>query len=132
MRDATNLFARVLLAVIFIAGGWGKLSGYSGFQQYLMSLGMAGWMVVPTILLELGGGILLVLGAFTRLTGLALAAFCIATAVLVHWHPGDQGQMIHVMKNVAMAGGFLFVYLQGAGRLSLDHKLGLPMADGNR
>lgn len=126
MKDAINLIARLLLAFIFITAGWGKLTGYSGTEQYFASMGLAAWMVAPTILVELGGGILLVLGAYTRIVSLVLAAFCVATAFIVHFHPGDQMQMINFMKNIAMTGGFLFVFLQGAGGWSLDSKLKLP------
>ncbi len=127
MRDAVNLIARILLAYIFVAAGWGKLSGFSETQQHFVAMGLSAWMVAPTIVIELGGGIALVLGAFTRLTALVLAAFCVATAVIVHWDPSSQAQMINFMKNIAMTGGFLFVALEGAGRWSLDHALGLPL-----
>ncbi len=126
VQDAVNLVARVLLAYIFVVAGWGKLAGYSGTEQYFVSMGLSAWMVAPTILIELGGGLLLVFGALTRPTALVLAAFCVATAALVHWHPGDQAQMINFMKNIAMTGGFLFVFLHGAGRWSLDHALAIP------
>jgi putative oxidoreductase len=89
-------------------------------------VGLAAWMVAPTILVELGGGILLVLGAWTRIVALVLAAFCVATAFIVHFHPGDQGQMINFMKNLAMTGGFLFVFLHGGGKVSFDEKFRLP------
>ena len=126
MKDAINVIARLLLAYIFVTAGWGKLSGYSGTEQYFTSMGLAAWMVAPTILVELGGGILLILGAFTRIVALVLAAFCVATALIVHFHPGDQMQMINFMKNIAMTGGFLFVFLHGAGNFSLDAKFTLP------
>ncbi len=129
MKDAINLIARLLLAYIFVTAGWGKLTGYTGTEQYFTSLGLAAWMVAPTILVELGGGILLILGAFTRVVALVLAAFCVATAFTVHFHPGDQMQMINFMKNIAMTGGFLFVFLHGAGKISLDTKLKLPWQD---
>lgn len=126
MKDATILLGRALMAYIFIIAGWGKLTGFSGTEQYFHHLGLPALLAAPVILLELGGGIALVLGAFTRWVALALAAFCVATALLVHLHPGDQGQMINFMKNIAMAGGFLILSVHGAGALSLDSKLKLP------
>ena len=63
---------------------------------------------------------LFLIGFRARLTALVLAVWCIATAMVAHYHPGDTGQMIHFMKNVCMAGGFLQVVAFGAGRISVD------------
>ena len=126
MKDVMNLTGRVLMAYIFIVAGWGKLTGFSGTEQYFQHLGIPALLVAPTILLEIGGGLALVLGFFTRWMALVLAAFCVATAFLVHFHPGDQGQMINFMKNIAMTGGFLILSAYGAGKLSLDAKFQFP------
>ncbi len=126
MKDAANLIGRVLMAYIFIVAGWGKLTGYAGMEQYFQHLGLPAILVAPTIVVEIGGGIALILGLFTRWVALVLAGFCVATAFLVHFHPGDQGQMINFMKNIAMTGGFLILSAYGAGALSLDSKLKLP------
>lgn len=126
MKDVTNLIGRVFMAYIFVVAGWGKLSGFSGTEQYFQHLGIPALLVAPVILIELGGGIALILGLFTRWVALVLAGFCLATAFLVHFHPGNTGQMINFMKNFAMAGGFLILAANGAGRFSLDTKFGLP------
>jgi len=126
MKDSAIMVGRVLMAYVFVVAGWGKLTGFSGTEQYFQHLGIPALLVAPTILLELGGAVALVLGFLTRWTALALAAFCIATAVLVHFHPGNQGQMINFMKNINMAGGFLILSAWGAGKLSLDAKFNLP------
>ncbi|MHB8455027.1 MAG: DoxX family protein [Acidiferrobacterales bacterium] len=125
MQNATNLIGRILLAAIFVWGGIGKISGYTGFVQYMQQIGLPGGLAPLVILLELGGGLAVVFGVYTRVISIALAAFCVATAVLVHYHPGDEMQMINFMKNIAMTGGFLVLAAYGAGRLSLDAKLKL-------
>ena len=71
-------------------------------------------------MIEIGVGVLFLIGFRARLTALVLAVWCIATAMVAHYHPGDTGQMIHFMKNVCMAGGFLQVVAFGAGRISVD------------
>ncbi len=125
MRNVTNLIGRVLMVAIFLWGGLGKIRGYAGFEQYMQHLGIAGWLTPLVVLLELGGGIAVLLGFYTRVMALALAAFCVATAVLVHYHPHNEMQMINFMKNISMTGGFLLLAAYGAGKLSLDERLKL-------
>lgn len=110
---------RVLIAAIFIGAGWGKIGGYAGTQGYMESMGVPGALLPLVIALELGGGIAIVLGLLTRLAALGLAGFSIASALIFHSAP-EQMQQIMFMKNVAMAGGFLFLVAGGAGRISLD------------
>jgi putative oxidoreductase len=128
MKNSSLLLGRILLSAIFIWSGIGKIAGYAGTEQYIESLGVAGALLPLIILWELGGGIALLLGLFTRPIAIALALFCVITGFLVHLHPGDQMQMINFMKNLAMAGGFLFVAAQGAGDWSLDRKFRLIWA----
>ncbi len=126
MQDLINLMGRILMAAIFVHAGYGKMTNYAGTSQYFEHLGLPVPLLPLVILLELGGGIALALGLFTRFVAFALAGFCILTAVIVHYHPGDQMQMINFMKNLAMCGGFLFITAYGPGRISLDGKYGLP------
>jgi putative oxidoreductase len=120
MDKVLNIAARVLMSQIFILSGWSKLTGYAGSQQYLESLGLPGALLPPVILTELGGGLLLLVGFKTRWVALALAGFSLLTAVMVHFKPGDQMQMINFMKNLAMAGGLLLFVRVGAGAPSVD------------
>jgi putative oxidoreductase len=122
---AIMLVARILLAVIFITAGYGKIGGYEGTQQYMQMFGVPGALLPLVILAELGGGLALVAGFLTRLTAAALALFCIVSAVIFHGDFADGMQQILFMKNIAMAGGFLALVAHGAGRWSLDHRLGL-------
>lgn len=126
MQDLTNLAGRLLMAAIFVQAGFGKLTHYSGTVQSFAHLGIPAQLLPLVILLEFGGGIALVLGLLTRLVAFGLAVFCILTAVIVHYHPGDHMQMINFMKNLAMCGGFLFILAYGPGRMSLDRRFGLP------
>ena len=115
-----NLVGRILLAVIFIVAGFGKITGYAGTAAYMASKGVPGALLPLVIALELGGGIAIVLGFQTRIVALALAAFCIVSAAIFHFEPGNQGQMINFMKNFAMAGGFLVLAQVGAPWMSID------------
>lgn len=128
MKDSALLLGRILIAAIFITSGYSKITGYAGIAQYIASLGVPGALLPLIILWELGGGLAILLGFFTRPVALTLAVYCVLTAVLVHYHPRDQMQMINFMKNLTMTGGFIYVAVTGAGAFSLDRKLKLKWA----
>jgi len=88
-------------------------------------LGFPGVAVYPIILLELGGGILLIAGIYTRIVALLLAVFCLLTATLVHYHPHNPDHMLQLLKDSCIAGGFLVLFVHGGGALSLGHRLRL-------
>lgn len=120
LNAALIIVARILMAWIFIGAGLSKLgAGYAGTQGYMASVGLPGELLPLVILLEVGGGIALVLGFQARLAALALAIFSIVSAFMFHG-AADQMQQIMFMKNLAMAGGLLAFTVFGAGRLSLD------------
>ena len=123
MNNAIVLVARIFLAQIFLLSGIGKLgAGYAGTQGYMEAMGLPGALLPLVILLEIGGGLALIAGFFSRWVALALAAFCIVSALIFHRNFGDQMQMIMFMKNFAMAGGLLMLYVHGAGGFSVDAK----------
>jgi putative oxidoreductase len=122
--DATGPYAdlvgRVLIAVLFVLSGWGKIGGYAGTQGYMQSAGVPGGLLPLVILVELGGGLAIIAGFYTRVVAVLLAGFSVLAALLFHTG-ADQIQQIMFMKNVGLAGGFLFLVANGAGRLSIDH-----------
>ena len=122
--DWIALAGRVLMSAIFIYGGYGKAIAPSATMAYFsnLHLPMVGAAYALTLAVEIGIGILFLVGYRARLTGLILAAWCIATAFAAHYHPENRDAMIHFMKNVCMAGGFLQVVAFGAGRISLDRR----------
>lgn len=123
MNDIFNLIGRLLLAQIFLISGLSKFGAWEGTQAYMAAMGVPGALLLAVVALEVLGGLALALGLFARPVALALAAFSLLAALLFHADFGDQNQLIHFMKNLAMAGGLLFVWLHGAGRLSLDNWL---------
>ncbi len=116
------LVGRVLIAVIFLLSGFSKVTGPAAAIAYINSahLPLPSAAFAIAVLVELGGGILLVIGYRTRIVAAILALFAIVTALAFHNDLADQGQFINFFKNVAMAGGLLQVVAFGAGRLSLD------------
>lgn len=120
MNTFLPLLGRVGLALIFIISGWGKIAGYAATQGYMEAMGVPGMLLPLVILLELGGGLAILTGLFTRWVSFALAGFTVLTALVFHANLGDPAQSINFMKNIAIAGGFLALAAHGAGAFSVD------------
>ena len=123
MNNLLLLLGRAGLSAIFILSGIEKITGYAGTQQYMESAGVPGVLLPLVIALELGGGLAILAGLFTRWVALALALFALASAFLFHAHFADQAQATNFWKNLAMAGGFLVLAAGTPGAFSLDHVL---------
>jgi putative oxidoreductase len=126
-QDAFTFAARLLLVALFLPAGIGKLTGFQGTVGYIASVGLplpaAG--AALALLVEIGGGLALLLGFQTRLAALVLAAFTLAASYFFHafWAvPADQAFVTQLLfyKNVAVAGGLLALVASGAGGWSLD------------
>lgn len=128
MKDVTGnqslipATGRVLLAAIFIISGFGKLMAPAGTIGYIESAGLpfATLAFAVAVAVELGGGLLLAAGYKVRPVAAGLVLFSIVTAFAFHAAVGDQNQFIHLLKNLAMAGGLLQVVAFGAGAFSID------------
>jgi putative oxidoreductase len=124
LANAVKLIARILMAAIFIQAGYGKISGYAGTSAYMAAAGVPGILLPLVIVVELIGGLMILVGYQARLAALVVAGFTLAAAVLFHFQPGNAGQMIHFMKNLAIAGGLLQLFATGPGQWSLDGRRG--------
>jgi putative oxidoreductase len=124
VNSALPLVGRLLIATIFLVSAFGKLSAPGATQGYIASVGLPAPMLsyLAALAIELGGGLMLVLGYSTRLAALGLAAFSVISAIVFHHALGDQNQMFHFLKNIAMAGGLLQVVAFGSGAFSLDSR----------
>lgn len=118
-----DLAGRILIALIFVIAGYDKIGGYEATQAYMAATGVPSGLLPLVILTELGGGLLIIFGLFTRYAAFALAGFSILSGILFHGDSADPMQQILLLKNVAMAGGFLFLVVHGAGPISLDRRL---------
>ncbi len=125
--DAMALLGRVLLSLIFVISGAKKIATFAGTVGYIASKGLpaAEILTALTICVELGGGLLLLIGLKARWAALALAIFTILAAVLIHnfWTmtgPEAMSNQIHFMKNLSIAGGMLMVVAFGPGRFGID------------
>ena len=120
--NATLLVGRLLMSAIFILAGLTKLTGAAAAQAMMAKLGlpvpMLAWVV--TVVIELGGGLMLLAGVMTRPVAVVLGLWCIATALVAHFNFADPQMRGHFMKNMAMCGGFAYVAIVGAGAYSID------------
>ncbi|VAW75403.1 Uncharacterized membrane protein, DoxX/SURF4 family [hydrothermal vent metagenome] len=121
LNNGTQLTGRVLMSAIFIMAGINKIgTGYAGTQGYMESVGLPGALLPLVILLEIGGGLAILLGWKMRIAAFLLAGFSIVSALVFHANFGDQMQSILFMKNMAMAGGFLFLVAGTTHGWSID------------
>jgi putative oxidoreductase len=116
------LTARVLIGILFIVAGVGKLGNVEGFTGYLTSGGLPAILAWPTILLEIVGGAALVAGFQTRIVAVLLAGFTLLAGLLYHFQPADQMQMTSFLKNLAITGGLLMLFAHGAGAVAVDKR----------
>ncbi len=120
MNDMISLVARVLLAAIFILAGINKITGYADTAGYMTAFGVPGMLLPAVIAVEIVGGLAILAGFMTRWAALALAAFSLLAAVIFHLNFGDQMQSILFMKNLAIAGGLLLLYVHGGGSYAMQ------------
>jgi len=125
-QNLTVLVGRILLGLLFLVSGFGKLAGFEGTVGYISAqhLPLPALLAVFTIVVELGGGIALVTGVWTRHAALVLAGFTLLAAFVFHafWSAPDAAkamQQIQFLKNLSIAGGLFVLAAFGPGRLSL-------------
>jgi putative oxidoreductase len=123
LEPAGLLVGRCLLVLLFLHEAWVKLMGYDGAVRYSEAYGVPGWLLPAAIALELGGGLLILVGLATSVAAFLLSGFCVVTAVIFHTNFGESGQLLHFEKDLSIAGGFLILCFRGAGPWSLDRVL---------
>ena len=125
VKALIGLVGRILLVLIFLNSGMGKIGNFVGTAQYMAKFGMPypHFFLVGAIFFELVGSITVILGYFTRFGAFLLIIFLIPTTLIFHNNFADPMQKIQFMKNVSMFGGCLVLFSAGAGRLSLDYLL---------
>ena len=123
MTNILDLFARILISTLFFTNGIFKIMNYNGTVSWMEGYAIPGILIIPAIILEILGPILIVLGYQTKITAAFLSLFCLATAIIFHNDFSNQMQLTSFLKNIALAGGFLFLVINGSKKFSLDNKL---------
>ena len=124
MTNILDLVARVFISLIFLLSGINKIGNYEVTVGWMESIGMPGIFLIPAIILEIAAPILIIVGYKVKISAALLSVFCVTTAIIFHSDFSDQMQFISFMKNIGLAGGFLFIVINGAKDFSLDKKLG--------
>ena len=122
MTNVLDLIGRVFISGVFLLSGFSKIDNYDGTLGWMESFGLPGFLLIPAIILEIIAPILIIIGYQTRIAAGALSLFCLATAIIFHTDFSDQMQFVAFMKNLALAGGFLFLVVNGARGYCLDKK----------
>ncbi|MDQ0007903.1 putative oxidoreductase [Luteibacter jiangsuensis] len=120
LKSTTELVGRLLLVGLFLLSGFGKITAYTATAGYMTAMGVPPAVLPLVIAIEVLGGLAILLGWKTRIVAVLLAGFTLLTGVVFHHDFADQIQMIMFMKNVSIAGAFLLLAANGAGRFSLD------------
>ena len=122
MSNIADLLGRILISALFFLNGIFKINNYEATIDWIENFDIPGILLIPAIILEVLGPILIVLGYQTKITAALLSLFCLATAIIFHYDFADQMQLTSFLKNIALAGGFLFLVVNGAKDLSIDKK----------
>jgi putative oxidoreductase len=121
-NDLATLVARLFFASLFVTYGYFKITAFAGTTGYMAKQGlpMPAVFAVIAVIIELGGGLLILFGYHTRCVALICAIYVLIAALIAHRNFADGNQMSHFFKNMAIVGGFLALMVSGAGRYSLD------------
>ena len=122
MAKILDLIGRIFISVLFLLNGVFKINNYEGTIDWMEGFGMPGILLIPAIILEVLGPILIIIGYQTKIAAALLSLFCFVTAIIFHNDFGNQVQLTSFLKNIALAGGFLILFVNGAKGISLDNK----------
>jgi putative oxidoreductase len=121
-NDMLLLIGRILIVILFLISGYGKITSFSGTEGYMASAGIPVLFIWPDIALEMLGSLAILVGFRTKEISVIFVINSIIAAVIFHNNFADQGQVFNFWKNISIAGGFLFLLASGAGKYSLDAK----------
>ena len=111
---------RLLMSLLFLVPGVGKITGAAATQAYMVTHGVPGVQVWPAAAWELSAGLALLVGFGVRPLAFLLAGWCVLTALMFHTNFADQNQMFNFFKNMTMCGSFLIIARTGAPGCGLD------------
>ena len=118
-----ELIGRIFLSALFLFNGIAKIFDYEGTIEYMENFEVPGYLISPAIIIEIVFPILLIIGYKTRLSAIVLASFTILLAVIFHTDFSSQIQLTQLLKNFAIAGGFIIIFVYGPDKYSIDYML---------
>ena len=118
-----ELVGRIFISLIFLLAGVGKIFNYEGTIGYMESYGIPGYLLISAIVIEILFPLLVIIGYKTKFSAMILSLFAILLAIIFHTDFSNQMQLMSFLKNFAIAGGFLIIFVRGAGKYSIDQRL---------
>ena len=118
-----ELIGRIFLSALFLFNGIAKIFDYEGTIEYMENFEVPGYLISPAIIIEILFPILLIIGYKTRRSAIVLASFTILLAVIFHTDFSNQMQLTQFLKNFAIAGGFIMIFVYGPDKYSIDYML---------
>ena len=122
MANLIDFIGRLLISALFLLSAYNKIFSIDGTMSWMEGYSVPGFLLYPTIALEIILPLFVIIGYQARISASLLAIFCIATAFLFHYDFGDQMQTIAFLKNLGLAGGFLFIVANGTKDWSIDRE----------
>ncbi len=122
MNNILDLIARVLISSLFLVSAFNKIFSLGGSMGWMEGFGVPGFLIYPAIILEIILPIFIIVGYKARISAGLLAIFCLATAFIFHLDFSNQMQTISFLKNIGLAGGFLFIVVNGTRDWSVDRE----------
>ena len=120
MINFLDFFGRIFISALFLISAYNKILNIDGSMSWIEGFGVSGFLLYPAIALEIILPLFVIIGYNARISAGLLAIFCIVTAFLFHFDFSDQGQTISFLKNIGLAGGFLFIVVNGTKEWSVD------------
>ena len=114
MKDIIDFISRVFVSMLFLLNGYFKIINFDGTIEWMDSYEVPGIFLTPAIILEITAPVLIIIGYKTKIAASCLAGFCITTALVFHLDFSNQIQITSFLKNIALAGGFLIIAINGA------------------
>jgi len=122
MSNLIDFIGRLLISALFLLSAYNKIFSIDGTMSWMDGYGIPGFLLYPTIALEIILPLFIIIGYNAKLSAGLLAIFCVTTAFIFHYDFADQMQTIAFFKNIGLAGGFLFIVANGTGDWSVDRK----------
>ena len=122
MANIFDLIGRIFISLVFLLSGYNKIFNYDNTITWMEGFGIPGFLLWPAIVLEILLPIFIIIGYRTQISAIILALFCLATALIFHYDFANQMQTIAFLKNIGLAGGFLFLAVNGPKEWAVDRK----------
>ena len=122
MNNVLDLIGRVLISSLFLVSAFNKIFSIGGSMDWMEGFGVPGFLIYPAIILEIILPIFVIVGYRARVSAGLLAIFCLATAFIFHLDFSNQMQLVSFLKNIGLAGGFLFIVVNGTRDWSVDRE----------